>query len=88
MRFALAGHRARRNPRQLSLGFGQPWPSTVAFLAVGTSRITPGDHTKSLVWLVAHLRDGLYQMPPLVSHKIDDDGTQMLADWIDALPPN
>jgi len=27
-------------------------------------------------------------MPPLVSHKIDDVGTQKLADWIDALPPS
>jgi hypothetical protein len=26
-------------------------------------------------------------MPPLVSHKVDDTGTQKLADWIDALPP-
>jgi len=25
-------------------------------------------------------------MPPLVSHVIDEAGTQQLADWIDALP--
>jgi len=26
-------------------------------------------------------------MPPLVSHKIDEPGTQALADWMDALAP-
>lgn len=49
-------------------------------------RITPGAHEQSLVWLMSHRRDD-YAMPPLVSHKIDDAGTQALADWIDALPP-
>lgn len=52
----------------------------------GAHRVTPGAHDKSLVWLVSHLR-GNYQMPPLVSHKVDDVGTQRLADWIDALHP-
>lgn len=47
-------------------------------------RITPGKHEQSLVWLLAHRR-GDYQMPPLVSHEIDDVGTQKLVDWIDAL---
>ncbi|HVZ36234.1 MAG TPA: hypothetical protein VG963_27590 [Polyangiaceae bacterium] len=49
-------------------------------------RITPGSHDKSLVWVLAHTR-GNYQMPPLVSHLVDDVGTQKLADWIDALAP-
>jgi hypothetical protein len=26
-------------------------------------------------------------MPPLVSHVVDDVGTQKLSDWIDALTP-
>jgi hypothetical protein len=47
-------------------------------------RITPGSHEKSLVWLLAHTR-GDYQMPPLVSHRVDDAGTQALSAWIDAL---
>jgi hypothetical protein len=50
-----------------------------------TKLITPGSHEKSLTWLVAHLR-GEHQMPPIVSHQIDEAGTQKLADWIDALP--
>jgi hypothetical protein len=51
----------------------------------GALRVTPGAHDQSLLWLLSHLR-GKYQMPPLVSHLVDDAGTQRLADWIDALP--
>jgi hypothetical protein len=51
----------------------------------GAHRIIPGAHDQSLVYRLSHLR-GNYQMPPLVSHKVDDAGTQALADWIDALP--
>jgi hypothetical protein len=47
-------------------------------------RITPGAHDQSLIWLLSHLR-GKYQMPPLVSHRVDEVATQQLADWIDAL---
>ena len=62
-----------------------PTTAAVAHAFPGALRITPGAHDKSLVWLVSHLR-GNYQMPPLVSHKIDDVGTAALASWIDALP--
>jgi mono/diheme cytochrome c family protein len=51
----------------------------------GLEMIAPGSHDKSLVWVVAHLRDREYQMPPIVSHQIDEAGTRLLADWIDAL---
>lgn len=61
-----------------------PTTASIAQQFPGADRITAGDHTKSLVWLVSHLR-GNYQMPPLVSHAIDEAGTQQLADWIDAL---
>jgi hypothetical protein len=47
-------------------------------------RITPGNHDQSLLWLLSHRR-GDYQMPPLVSHRVDDVGTQELSEWIDAL---
>ena len=65
---------------------GQP-PTTksVAAKFPDAPRIAPGAHDQSLVWLLAHRRDD-YQMPPLVTHKIDEEGTQKLADWIDALP--
>ena len=62
-----------------------PTTASVAQQFPGDFRVTPGAHDKSVVWLVSHLR-GKYQMPPLVSHKVDDVGTQLLADWIDALP--
>jgi hypothetical protein len=48
-------------------------------------RIVSGQHEHSLVWLLAHRR-GEYQMPPLVSHRVDEDGMSQLAAWIDALP--
>lgn len=48
-------------------------------------RITPGSHEASVIWQVAHRR-GERQMPPIASHKIDEIGTQQLADWIDGLP--
>jgi hypothetical protein len=63
-----------------------PTTASVAQAYPGAYRITPGAHDKSLVWLLAHNR-GKYQMPPLVSHKVDDVGMQKLADWIDALAP-
>jgi hypothetical protein len=47
-------------------------------------RITPGDHMRSLVWLLANRR-GDYQMPPLVSHRVDDKAMQSVAAWIDAV---
>ena len=60
-----------------------PTTASIAQQFPGALRVTPGDHTSSLIWLVAHLR-GNYQMP-LVSHKIDEAGTQQLLDWIDAI---
>ena len=62
-----------------------PTTAAVASKFPGAKRIMPGAHDQSVVWLMSHLR-GNYQMPPLVSHRIDDAGTQALADWIDALP--
>lgn len=47
-------------------------------------RITPGAHDMSLIWLMSHRRDD-DAMPPRVSHKVDEPGTQALSDWIDAL---
>ena len=63
----------------------KPTTASVAQKYPGAYRIVPGVHDKSLLWQLAHVR-GNYQMPPLVSHQVDEVGTQMLADWIDALP--
>ena len=63
-----------------------PTTAAVAHAFPGASRLTAGAHDKSLVWILSHLR-GNYQMPPLVSHVVDDVGTQRLADWIDAIAP-
>jgi hypothetical protein len=63
-----------------------PTTASVVQQFPNAERITPGQHDQSLVWLLSHRR-GTYQMPPLVSHVIDERGTQALGDWIDALPP-
>jgi hypothetical protein len=65
--------------------YGQ-MPTTASVLQAfpGAVRVMPGDHAQSLVWVLAHRRDR-YQMPPLVSHVVDDLGTAQLAAWIDAL---
>lgn len=62
-----------------------PTTASVAQKFPGAKRIAPGSHEDSLLWLLSHRR-GEYQMPPLVSHVVDEAGTQALADWIDALP--
>jgi hypothetical protein len=49
-----------------------------------TKVIARGSHDQSLTWRLAHLR-GVHQMPPIVSHAVDEAGTQLLSDWIDAL---
>lgn len=64
----------------------QPITGAVKSAFPGANRITPGSHDQSLVWSLSHRR-GEYQMPPLVSHAIDEAGTANLADWIDALAP-
>jgi len=64
-----------------------PTTASVAQAFPGALRISPGSHEQSLLWQLAHRRDA-YQMPPLVTHKIDDTGTQKIADWIDALSPS
>jgi hypothetical protein len=63
----------------------KPRTASVAQQFPGAVRIRPGVHDQSLVWLLSHRR-GDYQMPPLVSHVIDETGTAQLSEWIDALP--
>jgi hypothetical protein len=65
----------------------KPTTASVEQKFPGQFRVTPGSHDKSLVWTLAHTR-GQYQMPPLVSHAVDETGTGKLGDWIDALPPS
>jgi hypothetical protein len=62
-----------------------PTTASVAQAFPDAKRIVRGSHELSLIWQLAHRR-GNYQMPPLVSHRIDEAGTQSIADWIDALP--
>jgi hypothetical protein len=66
--------------------FQPPKTAAVAQQFPSAQRITPGAHDQSLVWIVSHLR-GNYQMPPLVSHRVDETAMQQVADWIDTMPP-
>jgi hypothetical protein len=64
----------------------KPTTKSVSSKFPGALRITRGAHAESLVWILSHTR-GDYQMPPLVSHRVDEVGTSALRDWIDALTP-
>jgi hypothetical protein len=48
-------------------------------------RIVPGDPDDSLVVILASMR-GPDQMPPIVSHEVDEEGVAALRTWIAALP--
>jgi hypothetical protein len=81
-----SGVDARQTDAYLATVSKNPTTASVAQQFPNTFRVTPGHHDQSLVWLLSHRR-GTYQMPPLVSHVVDDTGTQKLSDWIDALAP-
>jgi hypothetical protein len=52
-------------------------------------RIMPGDPSRSVVFVRASTRDDAMQvqMPPFVTHRVDDAGVLALEDWIRAMPP-
>jgi hypothetical protein len=64
-----------------------------AFVPLGMKRIAPGDADRSLVAYLAGRRDddagadsGTGQMPPLVTHVVDDAGVGSVRAWINAMP--
>lgn len=46
--------------------------------------VNPGDHLSSSIWWRVHIR-GAEQMPPIGSNKVDSQGAEVLAQWIDSL---
>jgi uncharacterized repeat protein (TIGR03806 family) len=50
----------------------------------GGKLIVPGDHNSSILYARMHSR-GEFQMPPLASTVIDENGAALLAAWIDSL---
>jgi len=50
----------------------------------GGKLLIPGNHTSSILYARMHSR-GEYQMPPLSSSLIDENGAALLANWIDSL---
>lgn len=53
--------------------------------ASGYMRITPKNPDASLL-VAAISQRGQGQMPPIVSHKVDDDGVRYVREWIQSLP--
>ncbi|HTM45205.1 MAG TPA: hypothetical protein VL137_09645 [Polyangiaceae bacterium] len=54
-----------------------------------TQRIEPGHPEQSAVYLRMHQRDPeqLISMPPIGTEEVDTTGSQLISDWITALPP-
>lgn len=52
-------------------------------------RITPGDHSTSLLYKLISSRGGgkNSQMPPIGSLRVDDPDVKLIGAWIDSLPP-
>ncbi len=50
-------------------------------------RLEPGDLVHSMIpWRTAR-RDGVTQMPPIATHRVDESDVQVLDAWVSALPP-
>lgn len=58
-------------------------PAGDTFGIEGVNRITPGDHTKSLIWARMSAPDSPMRMPPIGSHVVDERGAKLIANWID-----
>lgn len=67
-------------------GINQPGPYA-SYIDAGFLRITKGNAAHSLIPTVDGVRGpGTGQMPPLVTHIVDDAGVQAVTDWINAMP--
>ena len=53
--------------------------------SVSGVRVVAGNHASSLLWQRATSTNGNVRMPPLGVQMVDEQGMQLLADWIDAL---
>jgi uncharacterized repeat protein (TIGR03806 family) len=59
----------------------------VASGTAGLQRVAPGNHAGSDLWRRASSADSAVRMPPLGVQMVDAQAVQMLATWIDGLPP-
>ena len=67
-------------------GINKPGPYA-SYIDAGFLRITKGNAAHSLIPTVDGVRGpGTGQMPPLVTHIVDDAGVKAVTDWINAMP--
>lgn len=58
---------------------------TVGDLGIADAAIImPGSREQSVLWERIRRLDG-FRMPPLASHRVDDEGAELVGQWIDAL---
>jgi len=53
----------------------------------GEFDIVPGDHSTSILWYRMHTEESGKMMPEIGRALRHDAGSQLIADWIDAMPP-
>ena len=54
----------------------------------GGKLITPGSPSTSIMLLRTQTLDPSFRMPPLATAVVDSEGTQLLSDWIQSMPPS
>ena len=54
----------------------------------GARLLLPGDPDKSVIYLRTHSIEEGVMMPPLAKNKLDEEGTQLIHDWIESMGSN
>jgi mono/diheme cytochrome c family protein len=55
---------------------------------LGLSRaavVTPGDRSRSMLYLRMQRRQDVFNMPPLATHQVDVEALELIGNWIDRL---
>jgi mono/diheme cytochrome c family protein len=47
--------------------------------------VTPGDRSRSMLYLRMQRRQDVFNMPPLATHQIDAEALELIGRWIDGL---
>jgi len=50
--------------------------------------VVPGDHNKSIIWNRATASNGYTRMPPLATSLVDEEGAELLMEWINRQLPS
>ncbi|MBZ4398451.1 SO2930 family diheme c-type cytochrome [Myxococcus faecalis] len=71
---------------EFSLGYCKR-PGSAGSGVGGEFDIVPGDHSTSILWYRLHTEESGKMMPEIGRALRHDVGSQLIADWIDAMPP-